>query len=261
LTNVIFADGVTSILPGLLYKSTSIINVTIPSSITNIPSNPPMGAGPFSACVQLLAIIVAPQNLYYSSMQGVLFDVKQTTLIAYPNGLIGNYTIPESVTSISDYAFKFSGNLTSVTLPSGLTNIGDYAFQSCPSLTNVFSAGNAPTADTTVFSGDTNATAYYLPGTTGWSNTFAGIPTALWTLPYPLILNNGFGLETNGFGFTVSWATNRTVVVEACTNLANPVWQPLQTNTLTATTNGGFFNFTDSQWTNYPGRFYRVQAQ
>lgn len=42
----------------------------------------------------------------------------------------------------------------------------------------------------------------------------------------------GFGLQTNGFGFTISWATNASVVVEACTNLFNPVWVPVQTLTL-----------------------------
>ena len=58
------------------------------------------------------------------------------------------------------------------------------------------------------------------------------------------------------FGFIISWATNVPVVVEACTNLANPVWFPLQTNTLT----GGSFYFSDSQWTNYPARFYRFRS-
>jgi hypothetical protein len=38
--------------------------------------------------------------------------------------------------------------------------------------------------------------------------------------------------------------------------LANPVWSPLQTNTLT----GGSCYFSDSQWTNYPGRFYRLRS-
>ena len=31
-----------------------------------------------------------------------------------------------------------------------------------------------------MFDGDTNATVYYLPGTTGWGTTFGGRPTALW---------------------------------------------------------------------------------
>jgi hypothetical protein len=41
-------------------------------------------------------------------------------------------------------------------------------------------------------------------------------------------------------------------VVEACTNLANPVWSPLQTITLT----GSPVYFSDPAWTNYPARFY-----
>jgi hypothetical protein len=65
-----------------------------------------------------------------------------------------------------------------------------------------------------------------------------------------------FGVQPNGFSFTVSWASNATVVVQACTDLVNPVWQPLQTNTIAAT--NGFFNFNDPDWTNYPGRFYRI---
>jgi len=78
-------------------------------------------------------------------------------------------------------------------------------------------------------------------------------------LPYPLILtsNPSFGVRTNQFGFTVSWATNLNVVVEAATDLANPVWSPLATNGL----NIGTFHFSDPQWTNYPSRFYRVRSQ
>ena len=45
-------------------------------------------------------------------------------------------------------------------------------------------------------------------------------------------------------------------MVEACTNLADPAWSPLQTNTLS----GDSFYFSDPQWTNYPGRFYRLNS-
>jgi hypothetical protein len=74
----------------------------------------------------------------------------------------------------------------------------------------------------------------------------------------PLILDTGpsFGVQTNQFGFTVSWATNRLVTVEACTDLSSLVWSPLQTITLT---NGSAF-FSDTQWTNHPGRFYRLRS-
>jgi hypothetical protein len=77
----------------------------------------------------------------------------------------------------------------------------------------------------------------------------------------PVILNNSpdFGVQTDGFSFPICCVSNATVVVETCTNLAAQDWRPLQTNTIIAA-NGGF-NFSDSQWTNHPSRFYRVVTQ
>lgn len=46
--------------------------------------------------------------------------------------------LPNSVTSIGDYAFRGdNGNLSSVTLPQGLLTIGKYAFRSCSALTSI----------------------------------------------------------------------------------------------------------------------------
>ena len=64
-------------------------------------------------------------------------------------------------------------------------------------------------------------------------------------------------MRGNQFGFTVTGASNMVVVVEATTDLANPTWYPLQTNTLT----GASSYFSDPLWTNYPARFYRVRGQ
>ena len=80
------------------------------------------------------------------------------------------------VTSIGNSAFINITSLTSVTIPDSVTSIQDSAFAYCLDLTSVYFEGNAPTADSTVFSGDNIATVYYLTGTTGWSNTFAGRP-------------------------------------------------------------------------------------
>jgi hypothetical protein len=121
----------------------------------------------------------------------------------------------------------------------------------------VYFLGDAPTLANSAFGG-TGATIYYLPGTSGWASPWDGRPTALWSLPYPLILNNSpsFGVQSNGFGFIISWATNIPVVVEACTNLAGPLWSPVGTNTLT----DGSSYFSDPEWTNYPARFYRLRS-
>ncbi len=261
---------------------TSLSSVTIPNSVTNI------GDGAFSGCSSLTAITVDPLNSVYSSLDGVLFDKIQTTLIFCPQAWAGSYKIPNGVTSIADGAFYGRTSLSSVTIPNSVTNIGDGAFSGCTSLTNVtignsvtnigdeafsfctslisvYFQGNAPTLGWGVFSDGLPvfptwdpATIYYLPGTTGWGTTFGGRPTALWFLPNPLILNIGpsFGVQTNGFGFIISWATNVPVVVEASTNLATPTWYPLATNALTS----GSAYFSDPQWTNHSCRFYRLRS-
>jgi hypothetical protein len=298
-------NGLTVTTIGNLGGMTS---VTIPDSVTNIV------AGAFVNV--LTAITVDTNNPAYSSLNGVLFDKSQTTLIQYPFGLVGSYVVPSSVTTIGEAAFYGHGkngysNLTSVTIPVsvtsigmeaffecyGLTNItildgvtsigygafydcrsltsaiipnsvtsiGEYAFFHCLSLTSVYFKGNTPSPsnDSTVFYGGNfpyvfydPATVYYLPGTTGWGAMFDGLLTAPWFLPNPQILNfePGFGIQPGGFGFTISWATNVFLLVEAATNLAHPVWLPVSTNPLT---NGSSY-FSDPQWTNYPSRFYRA---
>lgn len=84
-------------------------------------------------------------------------------------------------------------------------------------------------------------TVYYLPGATGWE---------------PQVQTSGasFGVRPNGFGFTITGTSGLGLVVEACTNLAQPAWTPLSTNSLS----GGSADFTDPAWTNYPTRFYRL---
>jgi hypothetical protein len=115
--------------------------------------------------------------------------------------------------------------------------------------------GNAPAVHSS-FRGDDNATAYYLPGTTGWSRQFLselGLPGVLWN-PVIQTGDGGFGVQNNQFGFNITCTNKVTVVVEACTNLASPVWVPLMTSTFVYG-----FHFSDPQWTNCPNRYYTLQ--
>ncbi|HEY5481078.1 MAG TPA: leucine-rich repeat protein, partial [Verrucomicrobiae bacterium] len=141
------------------------------------------------------------------------------------------------------------------TIPDTVTSIGDYTFQGCTSLGGVYFQGNAPSAGSFMFVGAGNLTVYYLPGTTGWGSPFDGITAVVW-MPQIQTSDGSFGVRMNQFGFTITWASDLVVVVEACTNLANPLWSPVGTNTLT---NGSSY-FSDPQWTNYPSRLYRLRS-
>ena len=96
---------------------------------------------------------------------------------------------------------------------------------------------------------------FYLPGTMGWGTEFAGRPAVLWD-PVVATGDARFGVRTNRFGFTITATSDLTTMVEAATNLANPAWIALATNTLT----DGMSYFNDPEWTNHPARFYRLRT-
>jgi hypothetical protein len=169
-------------------------------------------------------------------------------------GDLTNVAAGNGLRNIGAYAFDNCFSLPAITLPATVINIADQAFAECASLAGVYFWGNSPVFGSGVFFDDAT-TVYYLPGTSGWSSLVGTATTAFWTQPQPLILN-GFGFAGNEFRFTISWATNVPVVIEASTNLAAPAWQPLQTNTLVHGTN----EFKDLQWASYSRRFYRIRS-
>jgi hypothetical protein len=228
LISVTIGNSVTRIGVGAFYECTSLTNVAIGAGLTSI------GFDGFDQCYSLRAITVDSLNPAFSSVYGVLFNRNLTKLIRCPGGIAGSVTIPNSVTNIGDYAF-----------------LNDYR------LNAVYFEGNAPSLGSLVF--DDALTVFYRPGTTGWTSTLGGMPTELWN-PQPQNDAN-FGVRTNRLGFNITGSSNLVIVVEACANLAVPVWTPIGTNTLNTFigTNGTSY-FSDSQWTNFPGRYYRLRS-
>ena len=78
--------------------------------------------------------IVDKGNYYISSIDGVLFDITGTTLLAFPRCKSGSYKIPDGVTKIKESAFRNCNGLTSLEIPSSVTSIGVWAFKDCSTL-------------------------------------------------------------------------------------------------------------------------------
>ena len=268
-------SGVLSIYSGAMDYCAKLTGVIVPVTFTNFAEGG-FDFNAFQNSTSLKAITVPQGSPVYSSLDGVLFDKDGTTLINYPEGKPdGSYTTPDGVTSIDPINFYWHNNLTnlvigdsvtnigrdaisqcpnlrSVTIGKNVSSIGDFAFSGCEALTAVFARGDIPTdIGPYSFDGSFNIILYYLPGNVGWNNFPWYLAPALW-LPQTATS----GIQTNLFGFNMNWASGQTVVVEVCTNLSHPAWQPVQTNTLT----GGAAYFSDPQWTNYPGRFYRLRS-
>ena len=157
----------------------------------------------------------------------------------------------------SDLAFHDCPSLTNITLPASVTTIADEAFAVCANLAGAYIKGNAPalTGPGDVFYYSSNVTVYYLPGTIGWAPAYAGRPTMLWN-PQAQTTDGSFGVGQNRFGFNIAGTAGIPIVVEACTNLVARSWVSLQSGTLT----NGLVYFGDPQWTNYPGRYYRIRS-
>ncbi|MBE7503123.1 MAG: leucine-rich repeat domain-containing protein [Verrucomicrobiales bacterium] len=113
----------------------NLTTIAIPDSVTYIHSTPWSSA--FEGCTGLTRFEVAMLNPAFSSLDGVLFNKNQTTLIAFPGGKTGHYVIPEIVTDIGYGAFAGCTGLSSVTIGKGVTHIWYRAFWGCAALTNI----------------------------------------------------------------------------------------------------------------------------
>ena len=124
-------DDVTSIRSDAFSSCIGLTSVIIPASVTSI------GSGVFADCTGLTSIVVDDGNPSYISLNGILFSKDRKTIITFPAGKTGEYSIPASVISIQGNAFEGCSGLTSVTIPNSVTSIGSDAFDGCSGLTSV----------------------------------------------------------------------------------------------------------------------------
>lgn len=148
LKTVALPEGL-EVIDRFSFNNSGITEITIPASVKTI------GDYVFCNSDELAKIDVAEENENYSSVDGILYDKEQTTLVYCPYGIdfnndmlpetvtvIGNgalegsefeeYTVPDGITAIGDGAFANCANLKKITIPESVTEIADDAFAKCP---------------------------------------------------------------------------------------------------------------------------------
>ena len=122
----------------------------IPASVTSI------GTGVLRECYALTAenFTIEPGNTSYRIEDGVLFTYDYDILHTYLyNNTRTEYTVPENVSEIADFAFEENNALVTVRLPRFLFIIGECAFDDCENLATADLPSNMTMIGESAFSG------------------------------------------------------------------------------------------------------------
>lgn len=154
VTSVELGDGINAIFSGTFAECTSLTRITIPDSVRVIHdaafelciqlTEVNLGiwvshVGPFAflSCRSLTSIHVHEDNFDFRSIDGVLYSKDGKTLVQYPKGRSGTFTVPKGVTEIGTYAFYGCEKLEEVILGDSVYIVNNHAFLDCTALRQV----------------------------------------------------------------------------------------------------------------------------
>ena len=136
LTSIDIPNKVTKLNDNTFANCTSLKNVSIGSGCTSISTKAFLGTSSIDR------ITVSEDNKNFTAVDDVLYNKDMTTLVLYPKNCSGEFAVPDTVTTIADYAFDNSPNITKVTIGKNVKTIGFYAFNGNKKLETVEFTGN-----------------------------------------------------------------------------------------------------------------------
>ncbi len=137
------------------FRYSGLTDINIPASVTTISNSA------FADCNALSDITVAAGNANYCSHDGALMNTGKTELLVFPKTKT-SFSIPETVTTLSDNAFAYS-LLTSIEIPGSITVLPAYAFVYCRNLANVTLGEGVQSIGSYAFDGCTALTSIEIP--------------------------------------------------------------------------------------------------
>lgn len=193
-TQVILPEGVEVIEKAAFYNCKNIENITLPQTLWKIDDMAlwgcekikkleltskisSVGSYVFRDCKALEEIIVVPENTYFKSVDGILYEKKKYMrmmvcpamkqgIVTVADGMheigteafhdckyVTEVRLPESLETINSSAFEGCSALEKIELPDNIEQIGMYAFEDCTALKSVKLPARLTDIDQAVFAG------------------------------------------------------------------------------------------------------------
>lgn len=155
----------------------------------------------FSYCPKLAYFEVSPENLYFTSVDGILFSKSKKKLMYYPNARSSQYTISKDI-EIGVCAFAGCSSLKSIIIPEGTIKLNIYAFSGCTGLESISLPLTLTTLNDGVFENCTSLKSVTLPkNLTKIYKSFCGcsnLQEIICNNPNPPLADFSWGVNTIG---------------------------------------------------------------